>query len=75
MRLKRTLIKLLVAIFTISTCCAISGCGTTRAHWGVENEYVIGDPNYRPPKHKVKKPKKPKKHKKSKKHKDCRHHD
>lgn len=65
MRFKIKLIKLLAAIVVASSLGAIAGCGTTRAYWGVHNEYEMGDPHS--------KHKKPKKPKKIKKHKEPKH--
>lgn len=47
----------------------LSGCGTTRSYWGIENEYEWNDGRYDDHHHK------PPKHKKHKKHKKHRHDD
>lgn len=49
----------------------LSGCGTIRSYWGIENEYEWGDGYYDDHHHHHKPPK----HKKHKKHKKHRHDD
>lgn len=58
----------MAALILVSAMPALCSCGSTRAYWGVENEYVMdhdGHGHYKKPKHK--------KHKKH--HKHHHHHD
>lgn len=67
---KKYLTGLLIALVTLGISNVLSGCGSTRSYWGVENEYYWGDGG-----HHHHKPPKPKKYKKHKKHKHHKHHD
>lgn len=65
-------IKLLIAAFVASGCgVSLPSCGSTRAYWGVHNEYELSDGGH----NHHRKPPKPKKHKKKKKHKKHHHDD
>lgn len=72
-QLRKGFIALVVALLAgggFST--VVTGCGTVRSHWGIEQEYTYGDDGHGPHKpHKPKKGKKPKPGKHGKHH----HHD
>lgn len=76
--MKSRKLYLLAASALIALLPLLSSCGSTRAYWGVENEYEYNAPGYykAPPKHtkhhKKPKPPKPPKHKG---HKHHHHHD
>lgn len=62
------LLKLTIAAIIASLATpVVTSCGSTRAYWGVHNEYELGDNGYHGHKHH--------KHKKHKKHKHHHHHD
>lgn len=71
MRTRRGLIWILSAVIVLSCCSLLTSCGSTRAYWGVENEYYMGD-DYG---HHHKKPKHYKKYKKHHKKHHHHHHD
>lgn len=62
MRLRRIVAKALIAALIASGCEALVSCGSTRAYWGVHNEYEFDDGyhrgHYKPKKHKKHKHKK-----------------